>query len=340
MKALFTLCYFGRREIGAPDTYELKRRSELSRCELTGVNCNYFLHRMNVSEVMCSGGFIFEYQAVILAGGKGNKIRDLADHCPKCLLPVANKPLLFYPLNLTLSFGFSEIVVIVQDSEHRQVEDYIRQEFPNWKSSGIKLVEVSPNDDLGSLEVIVDHRKSILSDSCRDLFVLSCDVITDVNLQNFANIHRGSDSILTCVLADGSAKIGKLQSVGPKRKHKRNIGDVVGVETEGNRLVLYHPLENVEEKITVPSLASAEGIFQILPKTLDPHIYILSREIVDFIADQPKLRENITRIKSELIPYLVKRSILKKVDKTAIRGQSDGDQKVRLFGFSNISGII
>lgn len=280
---------------------------------------------------MCWGDFIFEYQAVILAGGKGNKIRDLTDHCPKCLLPVANKPLLYYPLNSAVSSGFSEIVVVVQDTEHRQVEDYIRQEFPNWKSLGIRLVEISSNDDLGSLEVILEHRKSILSDSCRDIFVLSCDVITDINLQNFANIHRGSDSTFTCVLTDGSSKIGKLQSVGPKRKHKRNIGDVVGIEMENNRLVLYHPLENVEEKITVPGQASADGIFQILPKTLDPHIYVMSREIVDYIADQPKLRENVTRIKSELIPYLVKQSTSKRLaEKASTRVESEGDQKEML----------
>ena len=278
---------------------------------------------------MCWGDFIYEYEVVILAGGKGNKMRDLSDHCPKCLLPVANKPLIFYPLNLSLSFGFSEIVVIVQDSEHRQIEDYIRHEFPTWKNLGIKLVDISSNDDLGSLEVIIEHRKTILSDTSRHLFILSCDVITDINLQNFANVHRGSDSVLTCILADGSSKIGKLQNVGPKRKHKRNIGDIVGIESEGNELVLYHPKENVEEKLAIPNYASMNGIFELLSKTFDPHVYILSRELVDVIANQPKLRENVTRIKSELIPYLVKQSTSRKlIDKISTKLNLEMEERV------------
>lgn len=39
-----------------------------------------------------------ELQAIILAGGKGSRISEISSNCPKCLLPIGNKPMIYYPL--------------------------------------------------------------------------------------------------------------------------------------------------------------------------------------------------------------------------------------------------
>lgn len=41
-----------------------------------------------------------EFQAIILAGGKGTRLYPMTDGVPKCMLPVANHPLLYYQLRL------------------------------------------------------------------------------------------------------------------------------------------------------------------------------------------------------------------------------------------------
>lgn len=41
-----------------------------------------------------------EFQAVVMAGGKGSRITELTGEKPKCLLPVGNLPVLWYPLQL------------------------------------------------------------------------------------------------------------------------------------------------------------------------------------------------------------------------------------------------
>lgn len=44
----------------------------------------------------------FEFQVVILAGGRGFRISQLLHGKPKCLLPIANKPMIQYPLELLI----------------------------------------------------------------------------------------------------------------------------------------------------------------------------------------------------------------------------------------------
>ncbi len=41
-----------------------------------------------------------DFQAVIFAGGKGSRMSQLLGGRPKCLLPIANKPMIAYPLEL------------------------------------------------------------------------------------------------------------------------------------------------------------------------------------------------------------------------------------------------
>lgn len=49
---------------------------------------------------------IQEFQAVVLAGGKGSRMVDLTASKPKCLLPVGNLPLIWYPLQMLKKIGF------------------------------------------------------------------------------------------------------------------------------------------------------------------------------------------------------------------------------------------
>lgn len=47
-----------------------------------------------------------ELQAVLMAAGGGSRMMDLTYSTPKPLLPVGNKPLIWYPLNLLERVGF------------------------------------------------------------------------------------------------------------------------------------------------------------------------------------------------------------------------------------------
>lgn len=56
---------------------------------------------------------ILEFQAVVLAAGRGSRMPDVGGTVSKCLLPVGPYPVLWYSLNLLEKVGFQGIVPIV-----------------------------------------------------------------------------------------------------------------------------------------------------------------------------------------------------------------------------------
>lgn len=47
-----------------------------------------------------------EFQAILLAAGRGTRLPDVLRNTPKCLLPVGPYPLIWYPLNLLQQHKF------------------------------------------------------------------------------------------------------------------------------------------------------------------------------------------------------------------------------------------
>lgn len=62
-----------------------------------------------------------EFQAVVLAGGKGSRMVELSKGKPKCLLPIQNKPMIWYPLKLLEKTGFSDVIVVVPQSSKAEI---------------------------------------------------------------------------------------------------------------------------------------------------------------------------------------------------------------------------
>jgi len=67
-------------------------------------------------------------KAVILAAGKGERLRPLTDYKPKAMLPVCNRPLLDYHIQILKSHGIDEIAIVVN-----HFEEEIRKYAKNFK---------------------------------------------------------------------------------------------------------------------------------------------------------------------------------------------------------------
>jgi len=72
---------------------------------------------------------------IIPAAGKGERLVPLTDIAPKPLLPVYNKPMIFYPLLLLKEAGLKDIVIVANEESKEQFEGF----FKDGKEFGLKI---------------------------------------------------------------------------------------------------------------------------------------------------------------------------------------------------------
>jgi N-acetyl-alpha-D-muramate 1-phosphate uridylyltransferase len=74
-------------------------------------------------------------KAMILAAGRGERMRPLTDQTPKPLLPVVGRPLIEHTINQLVSAGFTEIVI-----NHAHLGQQIEDKLGNGAHLGAKIV--------------------------------------------------------------------------------------------------------------------------------------------------------------------------------------------------------
>ena len=74
-------------------------------------------------------------KGIILAGGHGTRKSPLTKAVNKHLLPIYDKPLIFYPLSILMLAGIKDILIIVNKGKLAQFKKIL----PNGKNLGIKI---------------------------------------------------------------------------------------------------------------------------------------------------------------------------------------------------------
>ena len=74
-------------------------------------------------------------KGIILAGGKGTRMSPLTKAVNKQLLPIYDKPLIFYPISILMLAGIKDILIIVNKGQLKQFKSIL----PNGKNLGIKI---------------------------------------------------------------------------------------------------------------------------------------------------------------------------------------------------------
>src|SRR5881275_1428504 len=85
-----------------------------------------------------------ELKGLILSGGKGTRLRPITHTCAKQLLPVGNKPILFFGLEAIANAGIKEVGIVVGDTQQE-----IRQAVGDGSRWGLRVQYIQQEAPLG-----------------------------------------------------------------------------------------------------------------------------------------------------------------------------------------------
>uniref|UniRef100_H3DCR4 Translation initiation factor eIF2B subunit gamma n=1 Tax=Tetraodon nigroviridis TaxID=99883 RepID=H3DCR4_TETNG len=241
-----------------------------------------------------------ELQAVLMAAGGGSRMTDLTYNTPKAMLPVGNKPLIWYPLNLLERVGFEGILLI-------QNREITRTIFHFVHSSNSKIDVIMLRSDLklyfGESGALHFYHTKIRT----DVLVVSCDLITDVALHEVVDLFRAHNATMAMLMS----KAHEFTETVPGQKGKKKTAeqrDFVGVDETGTRLLFMANEADLEDGLSIRnSIMRKHPKMHIKTGLVDAHLYCLKKAVVDFLADN----KFISSIRGELIPYLVRKQFSK-----------------------------
>ena len=96
-------------------------------------------------------------KGIILAGGKGTRMSPLTKAVNKQLLPIYDKPLIFYPLSILMLAKIKDILIIVNKGQLNQYKKL----FTNYKNLGLKLTFIEQNKPKGLPDAFILGEKFI-----------------------------------------------------------------------------------------------------------------------------------------------------------------------------------
>jgi NDP-sugar pyrophosphorylase family protein len=126
-------------------------------------------------------------RAVILAGGKGTRLRPYTIVLPKPLVPIGDYPILEIIIKQLVHAKFDHITITVNHQA-----DLIKSYFGDGQKWGIKIdysLEEKPLSTMGPL--------SLINDLPTNFLVMNGDILTDLNYSDFYENHVSTKAIFT-----------------------------------------------------------------------------------------------------------------------------------------------
>lgn len=214
-------------------------------------------------------------KAMILAAGKGTRVRPITHTIPKPMIPILQKPVMEFLLELLRQHGFEQIMVNVSHLAE-EIESYFR----DGQRFGVQIAysfegRIGLNGELvgealgsaGGMRRIQDYNPFF-----DDTFVVLCgDALIDLNLTEAVKWHKSKGAIATAILK--SVPQEEVSSYG------------VVVTDETGRIKAFQEKPAVEEALST---------------TINTGIYIFEPEVLDYIPSGQEYD-----IGSQLFPKLV-----------------------------------
>lgn len=204
-----------------------------------------------------------EKRAIILAGGKGTRLRPYTVVLPKPLMPIGDYPILEVIVRQLIYNGFNRITMAVNHQA-----DLIKAFFGDGTKWGVKIDYSLENKSLSTMAPL-----KLIKDLPDNFLVMNGDVLTDLDYNDFYKFHVNNNNIFTI------------------SAYQREIKSEFGVLKIDNNNTLIGFEEKPIQKHDV-----SMGIYMVSKKVLDyipqDTFYGFDHLMVDLIKDNqnPKIR--------------------------------------------------
>ena len=182
-------------------------------------------------------------KGIILAGGMGTRMSPLTKAVNKQLLPIYDKPLIFYPLSILMLSKIKDVLIIVNKGQLQQYKKLI----PNGKKLGMKITYIEQSKPRGLPDAFKLGEKFIGKDNVA--MILGDNFFYGQNLTSklleCAKIKDGAKVILHTVKNPelfGVAKVDKDNKITTlKEKPKKYLSNqaITGLYFFDNKVIEY-----------------------------------------------------------------------------------------------------
>jgi NDP-sugar pyrophosphorylase family protein len=131
-------------------------------------------------------------KAILLAGGKGTRLRPLTIHTPKPIVPILERPFLHYQLDLLKQVPEIDEVILSLNYQPRRIEEI----FGDGSDAGVNIRYVVEPAPLGTAGAVRYAGESLFE----SVVVFNGDILTDVDLAAVIALHRERKAKATIVL--------------------------------------------------------------------------------------------------------------------------------------------
>eukprot|EP00898_Chlorokybus_atmophyticus_P003383 jgi/Chlat1/4045/Chrsp26S04100 len=238
-----------------------------------------------------------DLQAVVLAGGAVQGLQPLVSQVyPSALLPVGNRPLLCYPIEMLERAGFTHLILVVAGEE-------AAARVGAWASEAyqgrVKFNVAAVPEETGSADALRAVSSRITS---KEFLVVSGDVVCDIPLGAVVAAHRLRPSVATALLAPHREQ--GTSSEPSKKKDKAALPpDIMGLDKAGQRLLCCAGGKDAGKEIRFrKSMLRLAHQVTLHTGLADLHVYVFARRVLEILHERP----TITSIKAELLPLLVR----------------------------------
>ena len=207
-----------------------------------------------------------EFQLVIMAGGKGTRIRSVAEDIPKPMIQVAGKSVLEHQIDFFSKRGVKNITISVGHLGH-----VIKKYFGDGERFGVKIKYIEEEEPLGSAGALkfTDEEPNLL-------MVVNGDILFNFDLQRMLNFHKEKFADITLFTHPN---------------HHPYDSSIIDADDDG-RILKWYNKEDFREN--VPNRVNA-GIHLINREALDLNSEIWLKKKVDL--DREILKPNVAKKK-------------------------------------------